>query len=87
MKDQLNQFGESFEAQQLRRNTAAYLRDHKDEFIMFMEEEYNSEEGFRVYCDKLERTAAWGGQLEVRCLSLLYVYSAKFHMVYFNYCR
>lgn len=65
MKEQLQRFGDSMEAQELRSLTAKYLIDHKDEFIMFMEEEYTSDEGFLVYCDKLENTPAWGGQLEV----------------------
>ncbi|CAH8326401.1 unnamed protein product [Eruca vesicaria subsp. sativa] len=64
--------------QKLREMTAAYMRDHKADFIPFFLSETesesegdgsNAEERFEKYCREVESTAAWGGQLELGALT------------------
>ncbi|CAG8463769.1 2626_t:CDS:2 [Ambispora gerdemannii] len=59
----------------LRKETANYMREHFDDFLPFLTTEsgdpYNMEQ-FQKYCDELESTATWGGQLEVNALSKAY---------------
>lgn len=58
---------------ELRESTAKYIRQHKGDFLPFMTHpdtfEMLTNEDFEEYCDKLENTKVWGGQLEVRALS------------------
>lgn len=58
---------------ELRESTAKYIRQHKGDFLPFMTHpdtfEMLTDEDFEEYCDKLENTKVWGGQLEVRALS------------------
>lgn len=51
--------------QQLRSLAADFMRSHPDEFMPFMDE-VASDEQYMKYCDDVQRTAAWGSQLEVR---------------------
>ncbi|KAJ4872122.1 Cysteine proteinases superfamily protein [Raphanus sativus] len=49
---------------------AAYMRDHKTDFIpFFLSETESAEERFEKYCREVESTAAWGGQLELGALT------------------
>lgn len=56
----------------LRKITANYIREHKEEFIPFM---YSDDDGpvnekhFEDYCKSVANTKLWGGQLELRALS------------------
>lgn len=50
--------------QQLRNMTAEFMRSHPEEFTPFMDDVTNDVE-FSKYCDDVQRTQAWGGQLEV----------------------
>ena len=52
--------------QQLRKAAADYMRANHDEFMPFMDNTEN-ESQFSKYCQEVEQTAAWGGQLEVKC--------------------
>lgn len=58
---------------ELRESAAKYIRQHKGDFLPFMTHpdtfEMLTDEDFEEYCDKLENTKVWGGQLEVRALS------------------
>ncbi|XP_025229253.1 OTU domain-containing protein 6A [Theropithecus gelada] len=63
----------SVSVEMLRCRTASYMQKHVDEFLPFFS---NPETGdplgyddFMIYCDNIVRTAAWGGQLELRALS------------------
>jgi OTU domain-containing protein 6 len=51
----------------LRRLCAAHLLQNQEAYIHFVEVE--DEEGYRAYCDEVERTAAWGGHVELQALS------------------
>ncbi|KAL0725255.1 hypothetical protein Bca4012_039854 [Brassica carinata] len=60
--------------QKLREMAAAYMRDHKTDFIPFFlseteSESESAEERFEKYCSEVESTAAWGGQLELGALT------------------
>jgi len=54
--------------QQLRNMAADFMRSHPDDFMPFMDE-VSSQEEFIKYCNDVQRTAAWGSQLEVGTLS------------------
>ncbi|KAJ8951796.1 hypothetical protein NQ318_019769 [Aromia moschata] len=59
---------------ELRKTTAEFIRQHKDDFLPFMyneldESESISEEQFENYCKDIATTKLWGGQLELRALS------------------
>ncbi|ETV64741.1 hypothetical protein, variant 2 [Aphanomyces astaci] len=57
----------------LRQKTAAYLRSHADDFVPFVELDYASDiaiqDQFESYCARVEATADWGGQVELRALA------------------
>lgn len=56
----------------LRKQTANFMREHKEEFIPFMyndSEEPVDEDQFLDYCKNVESTKMWGSQLELRALS------------------
>ncbi|CAG7866273.1 unnamed protein product [Brassica rapa] len=60
--------------QKLREMAAAYMREHKTDFIPFFlseteSESESAEERFEKYCREVESTAAWGGQLELGALT------------------
>ncbi|KAJ0246392.1 OVARIAN TUMOR DOMAIN-containing deubiquitinating enzyme 5 [Hirschfeldia incana] len=62
--------------QKLREMAAAYMREHKTDFIPFFLSETegdsngrSAEERFEKYCREVESTAAWGGQLELGALT------------------
>ncbi|KAG2325359.1 hypothetical protein Bca52824_008087 [Brassica carinata] len=60
--------------QKLREMAAAYMREHKTDFIPFFlseteSESESAEERFEKYCSEVESTAAWGGQLELGALT------------------
>jgi len=61
--------------QDLRQMTAKYMREHADDFLPFFLAEGKAETGsdpsesFEKYCQEIESTAAWGGQLELGALA------------------
>ncbi|XP_026727074.1 deubiquitinase OTUD6B-like [Trichoplusia ni] len=61
--------------EELRKNVSDYIRAHKDDFIPFMSNpdtfEMLTDDEFEEYCNKIENTKVWGGQLEIRALSNL----------------
>lgn len=57
----------------LRYHTAEYMRSHAEDFLPFLTNPntgdlYTTDE-FEKYCNDVEHTAAWGGQLELRALT------------------
>ena len=61
----------------VRRRAANYMRQHKDEFCCFLEDDID----FDDFCSKVESSNEWGGQIELRAISMafnrpVYVYSA-----------
>ncbi|GAA5983500.1 hypothetical protein JCM10908_000310 [Rhodotorula pacifica] len=60
-----------------RKHAADYMRTHPDDFLPFLPSEVDPEnmmgpDEFRRYCDTVEKTAEWGGEPEIRALSLHY---------------
>ncbi|GAA6034086.1 hypothetical protein JCM8097_000687 [Rhodosporidiobolus ruineniae] len=60
-----------------RHHAASYMRAHPDDFLPFLPSEVDPEnmmgqDEFARYCDTVERTAEWGGEPEIRALSLHY---------------
>ncbi|CAL8398168.1 deubiquitinase OTUD6B [Gadus morhua] len=57
----------------LRSCTAEHMRGHTDDFIPFLTHpntgDMYSAEDFEKYCNEVDHTAAWGGQLELRALT------------------
>lgn len=61
---QINRGGVAQSVQQLRNLAADYMRSNMDDFLPFMDEVEN-EEQYMKYCEDVQRTSAWGSQLEV----------------------
>ncbi|KAI9474238.1 MAG: hypothetical protein EXX96DRAFT_581129 [Benjaminiella poitrasii] len=52
---------------ELRRSAAEYMRNNPDDFMPFLYLEEGTD--FNKYCDDIENTACWGGQLEILALA------------------
>ncbi|CAO3658842.1 unnamed protein product [Umbelopsis vinacea] len=81
-----NQLAERYKAntnyKELRKEAAEYIRGHPDDFIPFLYKDDGgiyTEDDLKQYCDELENTAVWGGQLEILALSK--VRKVPFHIV------
>lgn len=61
--------------QELRTETANYVRAHKDSFICYMIHpetgDLLTDEQFETYCQDIAKTHAWGGHIELKALSSL----------------
>lgn len=76
IEDQLAQrslSGGIMNVKELRCRTAEHMRSHTEDFLPFLTNPstgdlYTTEE-FEKYCNDVEHTAAWGGQLELRALT------------------
>ncbi|XP_063040814.1 deubiquitinase OTUD6B [Engraulis encrasicolus] len=70
---QLGVRGQAVGLSKLRGRTAEYMRSHADDFLPFLTNtntgDMFSADEFEAYCNDVERTAAWGGQLELRALT------------------
>ncbi|KAJ3285971.1 OTU domain-containing protein 6B [Borealophlyctis nickersoniae] len=57
---------------ELRHAAAEFMRNHPDDFMPFLVNDqgdgYTPDE-YKEYCDRVENTALWGGQLEIQALS------------------
>ncbi|XP_077447367.1 deubiquitinase OTUD6B isoform X1 [Stigmatopora argus] len=74
VQDQLERRDKSeFSVKELRSRTAAHMRSHVDNFLPFLSNpdtgDIYTAEDFEKYCNDVEHTAAWGGQLELQALS------------------
>ncbi|KAJ6827593.1 OTU domain-containing protein 6B-like [Iris pallida] len=73
---------------ELRKMAASYMREHTSDFLPFFLSENKVEvdsdsspsERFKQYCEEVETTAAWGGQLELGAL----MHSLKKHVVIYS---
>lgn len=55
----------------LRTQVAKYMREHADDFLPFLSKDNGdcfTQDDFEAYCNDLETTPAWGGQLEIQAL-------------------
>ncbi|KAF0696738.1 Aste57867_12540 [Aphanomyces stellatus] len=57
----------------LRKKTADYLRSHDEDFLPFVEINYEYDlppsEQYKHYCNRVEESSDWGGQIELRALA------------------
>ncbi|XP_045472122.1 deubiquitinase OTUD6B [Harmonia axyridis] len=63
---------ESYSTTKLRKLTANFMKENKDDFIPFMYKDSGepvSETYFEEYCKEVASTKLWGGQLELKALS------------------
>lgn len=61
-----------FNVNKLRKDTANFMRENRDDFIPFMysdNDDMVDEKQFEDYCNSVANTKLWGGQLELRALS------------------
>ncbi|KAI9024462.1 hypothetical protein CLU79DRAFT_107778 [Phycomyces nitens] len=57
---------------ELRKEAARYMREHSDDFIPFLYKDDGdifSADDFKQYCNDVENSPRWGGQLEILALS------------------
>ncbi|CAG8626459.1 2240_t:CDS:2 [Diversispora eburnea] len=70
----------------IRKNTAMYMRNNTDDFMPFFSNTQDgnlfSLEQFQNYCDNLENTALWGGEIEIRAISQ--IYEIPIHVIQMN---
>ncbi|RVE66539.1 hypothetical protein OJAV_G00108100 [Oryzias javanicus] len=74
VEDQLAQRSKSgLSFKELRCCTAEHMRNNSDNFLPFLSNPTTGDmftaDEFEKYCSEVERTAAWGGQLELRALT------------------
>jgi OTU domain-containing protein 6 len=63
-----------YDYQQLRTLAASHIRSHPDEFLPFIYDEEAAsnatpDQQLEGYCNAIESTAAWGGQVELKALA------------------
>lgn len=65
--DQLKiRYDETVSYKELRKSAAQYMRENPDDFTPFL---YLEDGNFDKYCNDIENTACWGGQLEIVALA------------------
>ncbi|XP_036317835.1 deubiquitinase OTUD6B [Rhagoletis pomonella] len=74
VRHQLTQNGLiAYSVQELRNETANYIRAHKDALVCYMTNpktgDLLTDMEFEQYCEALQTTPAWGGQIELKALS------------------
>lgn len=73
IEHQLSLRGRQTTVSELRKMCANQLRKRRDEFLPFMINpdcgDIMTSEGFEKYCDQVEKTKCWGGDLEIKALS------------------
>lgn len=72
--DQLERrHGTTRSVQELRSDAAGYIRSHPDTFQPFLfDENTMSMREIEPYCDEIETTALWGGDMEILALAMVY---------------
>ncbi|KAJ3330074.1 OTU domain-containing protein 6B [Blyttiomyces sp. JEL0837] len=65
--------GETQTYLEIRKRAADYMRRHPDDFLPFLVNDAGdlmTSDEYTKYCDDVEKTATWGGQLEIQALSM-----------------
>ncbi|CAO3599486.1 unnamed protein product [Absidia cylindrospora] len=68
----LKRYNDKNSYQDLRKAAADYMRQHPDDFIPFLYKDNGdmfSADDLEQYCNDIENTARWGGQMEILALS------------------
>ncbi|CAG8774606.1 1902_t:CDS:2, partial [Acaulospora morrowiae] len=84
ISDQLRiKFQVEADYKKIRKDVAVYMRNNTEEFLPFLPNSKDGElcslEQFQKYCDDIENTATWGGEIEIRAISK--VYEIPIHVV------
>ncbi|KAI9140353.1 hypothetical protein BKA69DRAFT_522225 [Paraphysoderma sedebokerense] len=93
ISDQLhhNAFPNRYSFSELRSITSKYMREHPKQFLPFLVNERTGEmytqEDYDRYCDELETSAVWGGQLEVCCPFIMILSSNSVESKVYSYCN
>jgi OTU domain-containing protein 6 len=61
-----------FDYMKLRQLAAKYMREHKEDFIYFIDTENGDvmdDARYEEYCKKVENSSEWGGQVELRAIA------------------
>lgn len=73
IEHQLSLRGKKTTVSELRKVCADQLRKRKDEFLPFLispdNDDVITDEGFIKYCEQVEKTKCWGGDIEIKALS------------------
>jgi len=73
IKHQLDLVGIAHSVESLRKIASDHIRANRDELICYMtsskSDDIMSQEEFEEYCNQVERTKAWGSQIEIQALS------------------
>jgi OTU domain-containing protein 6 len=73
IKHQLELSGINQSVESLRKTSADYIRRNRDEMICYMTsakgDDIMSLDEFEEYCNQVEKTKAWGSQIEIQALS------------------
>ncbi|KAK2149065.1 hypothetical protein LSH36_469g01050 [Paralvinella palmiformis] len=71
--DQLSRYSVKTTVESLRVQAANYMRQHQDDLLPFLSKQDTGEpytpDEYLEYCDRVEHTSEWGGQLELQALS------------------
>lgn len=69
----LKKFSQFITLPELRQKVADYLRKHKEQYQPFLTDPTSGEElndsQYASYCDKVEKTKQWGGQIELEAIT------------------
>lgn len=60
-----------------RSKTIEYIREHKDEYIPFIEDDKTFDE----YCNYMAKDGIWGGELEMKVLATILEFNVIVHRV------
>lgn len=66
---QLSDSGEPTDYVTCRKTCAEYIRAHPSDFVPYLLGEGIDEDGLPAYCERVEASAEWGGQLEITALA------------------
>lgn len=73
IKHQLDLLGLAYSVESLRKIASDHIRANRDELICYMtsskSDDIMSQEEFEEYCNQVEKTKAWGSQIEIQALS------------------
>lgn len=73
LKHQLELVGITQSVEALRKTAADYIRSNRDDLICYMTSDKSDDvmslEEFEEYCNQVEKTKAWGSQIEIQAIS------------------
>jgi OTU domain-containing protein 6 len=61
----------------LRERTAAYMRNHPDEFAPFLQDKSGESRSLEAYTTEIQETARWGGEMEISAVARSFSVSVR----------